>query len=65
MAKETNFCYCCYQTKPVQDFELVHLESRLKPFCKKCYNTYPDQERKTRQIKYVFGIIKNMKEVND
>ena len=32
MAKETNFCYCCYQTKPVQDFDFVHLENRLKPF---------------------------------
>jgi hypothetical protein len=64
----TRTCQCCYNAKPKKDFDFVHLENRLKYFCKDCYTKYPDGVRKARQVKYVFDIIKGLdevKEIND
>lgn len=55
--EKTGFCYCCCTTQPIKNFDKVHLEDRIKPFCKKCYIDFSDSERKERQFKYVFGII--------
>ena len=59
MAKENKFCYCCQEEKSVKDFS-KHGDGRFKEFCKECYDNFTHAERKSRQVKYVFDIIKDI-----
>lgn len=65
MAKGTSskmrFCYCCHKDKPETEFYVNRKTKQLLEFCTKCYDTKTAAERKERQIKFVFGIIKKMK----
>lgn len=62
MLKYSSFCYCCHKDKNAEHFD-IHGDGRFKLFCKDCYKTYRNGERKSRQVKYVFDTIKKMKDL--
>jgi hypothetical protein len=53
-------CYCCYKDKDINEFGVHKRSKSLKHFCKECYNTYSQKERKKRQIDYIFDLMVNI-----